>query len=264
MAYMECIGFQATAPGASGAAATAFSGDSLVIKNAAPGTGIRIIAGLSLNQTAGFQQVTAPSFSDTTRGIRWAVPATTPGSFLPMMMGQPCIAQEALSATIAGSATAGDIELGALLLYYDEIPGLTGVFIGEDELMARMVRMVTVYATLSTGTAGGWSGAELITAESDLLRANTDYALLGLVTSVNALAIGIRAPDWSNGRVAVPGIAARPEVTSDWFRMLSWETGLPLIPVFNSANKNNIYLDAAVDENGLDPVVGVILMELGS
>lgn len=261
--FIEAIGYSATQPN-TGAAAAAFSGDSLTVKNGTQGTQIRLLTTCSLQQVAGYQQITAPSFSDTTRGIRWGVPAAQPGNYLPMMLGQPLKAQETMSVTIAGSNTAGDIELGGMLIFYEDLPGQAGTYLTEDEMLARAVRQVTVYATLATGTSGGWSGAELITAESDLLRANRDYAVIGMQSSVACNMIGLRAPDWSNGRIAVPGLITRPEYTSEFFRTLSWDCGIPAIPVFNSANKNNIYLDASVDENGADPIVSVFLMELES
>lgn len=261
--FIETIGWQATQPN-TGLAAAAFTGDSLTVKNGTPGSQIVLLTALALQQVAGYQQITAPSFNDTTRGIRYGVPAATPGHYLPLMQGQPLKAQETLSVTIAGSNTAGDIELGGAMIYYENLPGQQGTYLTEDEMYARAVRMVTVYATISTGTAGGWSGGELITAESDLLRANRDYAVLGITSIVACLAVGMRAPDWSNGRIAVPGQITNPELSSEYFRYLSWDTGLPCIPVFNSANKNNIFLDAAVDENGADPIVSVMLMELES
>jgi hypothetical protein len=44
-------------------------------------------------------------------------------------------------------------------------------------------------------------------------------------------------------------------MTAEWFKKLSQESSLPLIPVFNAANKNGILIDGAQDENGADTVV---------
>lgn len=261
---LDSIGYQATAPGTSGAAAAAVTGDSLTVKNASAGSSIYLVTLLGLNQGAGFHQVTAPSFNDTTRGIRVGLAAATAGPIIPIDTTQSLTPQETLSVTIAGSATAGDIESGVAIIWYDDLPGQSGIYISDDDLYARAVRQVTVYATLSTGTTGGWSGSELITAESDLLRANTPYAVLGITTSVAACAIGIRAPDWANARAVVPGTITRPEMGATWFQRLTERTGKPCIPVFNSANRGNVLLDALVDENGSDPIVSVMLVELAS
>jgi hypothetical protein len=53
-------------------------------------------------------------------------------------------------------------------------------------------------------------------------------------------------------------MSTRNDYTSAWFSRLSNFTGYPCIPVFNSANKNNIFIDVLANQTG--PVVGVALM----
>jgi hypothetical protein len=258
---LDTIAFQATAPGAS-AAAAAVPGDSLTIKNALAGSDVYLIALCGFQQAAGFQQITAPSFSDTTRGIRAVVASNTPSPLIPIGTYQPLQAQETLSATISGSAVIGQIEQGWATVWYDNLPGQDGRYLKEEEVDAKMVRFVTVQASITTGALGGWSGAELITAESDLLRANTDYALLGITTSSLVTAVGVRAPDWANSRVAVPGMGTRNDYTATWFARLSAFTGYPCIPVFNSANKNNIFIDVLTNQAATPASVALMLVEL--
>lgn len=260
--FIETIGYQATAAAVAGSAAAAFAGDSLVVKNGTQGSQIKLLSAWALNQTAGFHQLTAPSFSDTTRGIRWGVAAALAQSSIAGFGYQRLTPQETISATIAATAVAGDIELGLMTIAYEDLPGQAGRYLSSTELGSRAIRQVTVFATLATGGTGGWSGAELITSESDLLRANTPYAVLGISTIVACGAVGIRSPDWSNGRIAVPGALANPDRMARYFVDLSDMAGFPCIPVFNSANKNNTFLDACVDENGADPIVTLHLVEL--
>jgi hypothetical protein len=260
--FFETIGYQATAAATTGSAATAFSGDSLNVKNGMPNSAIRLAAIWSKNQTLGAQQIVAPSFSDTTRGIRWVAPAATLAYPFRAPMVQSLTAQELISATIVGTAVAGDIEQGLLTLLYDDLPGQSGKYITPEDVMSQGVRSVTVQASITLTAAGGWTGAELITVDSDLLRANTPYALLGGAVGIQVSAIGVRAPDWSNGRVAFPGDPANPETTNNWFSLLSKVMGVPMIPTFNSANKNNIFLDGADDENGGATTLQLNLVEL--
>jgi hypothetical protein len=258
----ESIGYQATAAATTGTAATAFSGDSLNIKNAIDGTKISLLSAFSKNQTLGAQQIVAPSFSDTTRGIRWVAPAALTAYPFRGPMVQPLTPQELISATIIGTAVAGDIEQGILSIYYENSPGLNGKYMTPEDVMSQGVRSVTVQCSVTATAAGGWTGAELITADSDLLRANTPYAVIGGAVGIQVTAVGLRAPDWSNLRVAFPGDPNMPDETNNWFALLSKAAGMPLIPTFNSANKNNIFVDVADDENGGATTLQLNLVEL--
>jgi hypothetical protein len=258
---LETIGYNATAP-STGAAAAAFTGDSLQVKNGAPGKLIWLIHAWGLNQTAGSHQITHPTGNDTTRGIRSQVQAAAESVIIPPSRLHRIVEQELLAITIVGSAVAGDIEQGCITLLYEDLPGQYGRYIDPAELLDRCRRLVTVEATISTGTAGGWSGAEALNAESDLLRPNRDYAVLGMANRVQCLAIGIRSPDWSNARIAIPGYIASPTRWANYFSDLSYAIDRPAIPVLNSGNKASIQIDAAVDENGADPIISIFLAEL--
>jgi hypothetical protein len=245
-----------------GAAATAATGDSLTLRNGRAGSRVRLLSAWHTTQAAGSLKVVGPAFSDTSRGLYWP---SISGGGLPLWppdFGEAMYPQDTLAITHVGSATGGDIEHSSLLLFYEDTPGIAATLLDLNGLRSRGRRTVTVYATLSSGTAGGYSGSEAINAESDLLRPNTDYALLGGVNIVAAHAIGVKAPDWGNVRVAWPGATGIPHITNRWFAWLSEKSGLPCIPVFNSGNKAGIFLDCVQDENGADPIVGLNLVEL--
>mgnify|MGYP001446271084 CR=1 FL=1 len=258
---LDTIGYQATAPGA-GAPATAVPGDSLTVKNALAGSEIALVTMCGLQTAGGYQQVTAPSFSDTTRGIRGVLSSFATQPLIPLGNYQGLQAQETLSVTINGSAAVGAIEQGWLTVWYANLPGQDGRYMTEAEVEAKTVRFTTVQATIASLATGGWSGAELITAESDLLRANTDYALMGITSATSCAAIGVRAPDWANARVAVPGMPGRNDYTEAWFARLSAFTGYPCIPVFNSANKNNIFIDVLANQTAPSVSIALMLVEL--
>ena len=116
--------------------------------------------------------------------------------------------------------------------------------------------------TIATGTAGGWSGEEAINAEFDNFKAHTDYALMGYIVSAECLAVRWRGSDTGNLGVGGPGNIAPQFGTNNWFVDLSDRYGMPLIPVFNSANKSAILIDAAQDENGTDVTVTSIFAQL--
>jgi hypothetical protein len=251
-----------TTAASTGAAAAAASGDSLTLRAGRPGSKVRLLTLWHTTQAAGSLKVIGPGFSDTSRGLYF--PSISGGGLplWPADVGEEMYPQDTLSITHVGSATAGDIEHSSLLLLYEDTPGINGRFLDANGLRARARRTVTVYATLSSGTAGGYSGSEAINAESDLLRPNTEYALLGGVNIVAAHAIGVKSPDWGNVRVGWPGVTGIPQITGRWFAWLSETAGLPLIPVFNSGNKAGVLLDCVQDENGADPIVALNLVEL--
>jgi hypothetical protein len=175
---------------------------------------------------------------------------------------QKLISQDTLLVDLSGSATAGDIETACMLIYYDDLPGINARFIDPVELMERGVNIMSVENTLALGVLGGYSGQEAINAEYDLMKANTDYALIGYLTQSECACVRWQGIDTGNLGVGGPGNETNKEVTRNWFAKLSYQFNVPLIPVFNSANRAGILIDGAQDENGVDVLVNSIFVEL--
>jgi len=245
--------FSVTAPGASGAALVPFSSgpDTLTIRNARAGADILCIAMWTKAQLAGktrllsaFQHdaVNGYTYKNIANGTDNKIPAGFPLHFKP---------QEALVLTQFGSATGGDVENVHMLNWYEDLPGVEGRFINVAELRRRGVMLTTVDDS-STASAGGgaYSGPRLINAANDFYKPDTDYAILGAVvgggTVVSCLAV--QSTDFGNLRVGIPG-GQLPDITKDWFVMLSEMHDLPAIPVFNSSNRNSINITTCQDEN---------------
>jgi len=260
---LEIIGGLATAPSTTATALTMFTGNSLTIRNAPLDSEVRLLQAWVDVQGAGYLRIRSPRLHDNVQGIRLYTVVSEPQPLLPMGYGQKLIPQDTLIAEITGSATAGDIESALMLLYYSNLPGVDARLASPEDVLRRMVNIVTVENTLALGTAGGWSGEEALNAEFDLLKANTDYALLGYQVSAECAAVRWRGVDTGNLGVGGPGIETLKALTANWFVRLSQAFGLPLIPVFNSANKAGILVDGAQDENGADPTLTSILAEIG-
>lgn len=259
--HHEIVSYSATQPN-TGLAATASTGDSLTIKNC---HGQAIVAAMwANNQVEGFHQLIVPSGHDTTRGWRTIVEAVdaTPRN----NVGVPWEVepQETMAITIAGSNTAGDIETGHLLLFYKSLPGTEARLCTWEQLLERQEpnKQVTVHATITATGAGGYTGAELINADSDLLQANRDYALLGIETATPCGAVCISGPDTGNVRTGVPGNSLRPDVCGQFFAILSRAYGLSMIPIINSGNKNSTTLTVNTNENGGATLVSLNLCML--
>lgn len=245
--HLEVVTVTATAPGAGGAAGAAVTGDSLVVKN---GNGrAMVLSAWADFQGAGLVSIVNPSGHDTTRGFRPRVTASEVELLLPMGVGLPVKAQETLGVTIVGSAVAGDVEQLCLLMGYEQLPGVNQRKIGWAELNRRMEKLLTIEATITAAAGPGYSGEELITAESDLLQANREYAVIGAVVGIEAGCVYLRGPDTGNARIAVPANDLDPSVGSAFFATLSRAFDAELIPVINSGNKASTFIGCHQDEN---------------
>ena len=158
---------------------------------------------------------------------------------------------------------AGDFENVALLLAYDNLPGADARLATWEDVQRRMVQLVTVENTIVTAATGGWTGAQALNTAFDQFKANTDYALLGYHCSAQCCAIAWRGADTGNLRVGGPGGIVQRDLQAHWFKKLGLDYGLPLIPVFNSANRAGILIDIVQNENAAAVVVDSIFAEIG-
>lgn len=244
--HIEMITASATAAASTGAAAAAVGSDSLTVKN---GIGdIHILHSWQSNQTAGFGQILFPTAHDTTRGYRAGVQAGTNAALMSFGAKMRVRAQETLAITIAATAVAGDVELQSHLLRYDNFPGIEARLMTAAQVQAKMDDLTTIEEVVTATAGPSYGTPETFLADSDLLRANRDYAIMGMTTRTAVHAIYAQTPDAGNVRFGVPGIL-REEVTSQWFMLLSRMFGEPLVPVFNSGNKNQCFIGVCANEN---------------
>ena len=259
---LSSIGYSAQAPGSGGAAATAMTGDSLTIENFLPGTKAKLLNCVGQTIDSGYQQITAPSFSDTTRGIRMVTASNSIKVISPMNIGQDLRETETLSVEIAGSSTGAEKEVGYANILYESLPGRTGYYLTPAQLRQQGVRAITIYGSSTATVAGNYSTSALITAGSNLMRTQRPYALVGGAFNFPVLGMGITAPDWSNSRIMIPGMITDNFLVNNWFDQLSVQSGYPLIPVFNSGNKASIKLDWANNATGTTFLWSLFLVEL--
>jgi len=245
--HLQLQTFTATAAAAAGSAAAAATGDSLQVQN---GKGaVRILALWSQLQTAGFVRVTGPTQHDQLTGWTASVPANQIQVENPMGIDWQVRPQEILAVTIAENAVAGDIGSVCMLQQFDDLPGVEGRYMKYADVARRVGRLVTVRGTITAGAGGGYTGEELITAESDNLKPNQDYAILGITTSVNCAAVTVKGPDFGNVRIGVPGDSTDHDLHSQFFCLLSKVYDLPTVPIFNSGNRASTFVGCVQNEN---------------
>lgn len=252
---MQVITGFVTAPSTTLTAVTPGSGDSLQVANGAVGSDIRLLNMWGDWQTAGYLQVKSPLMHDNVNGIKMFGVASEVYPLLEDSNGQMLEANDLLQMNISGSGTAGDIETGALLLYYDNLAGSDANLSTWEAIRGRIEAYMTVQNTLALGTGGGYSGSQVITTTDNQWKALRNYALLGYLSSVECAVIGWTGPDTSNRRVGGPGNETNKNLTRNWFVTLSQTSGKPCIPVFNASNIGATVIDGAQDENGADTQV---------
>ena len=259
---LEVLNGFVTAPGSTLVALTMGAGDTLVVRNAPLDSQIMLINAWQDNQVAGTLRIKSPRLHDNVEGIRLDASVSEVKPLLPKRFVQPLIPQDTLTVQLSGSGVGGDIESAALLLFYENLPGISARLIDVATLLANTVHIVTVENTLALGTGGGYSGEEPLTAEFDQLKANTDYALMGYHVDAECNSVGWRGSDTGNVRVGGPGDELGRDYTRSWFYDLAFMHQMPMIPVFNSANKDAILVDGVQDENGTDVTVTSIFAQL--
>ena len=259
---LEVIAGFVTAPSTTFTGLTMASGNSLTIRNAPLDSSVLLLQAWALNQAAGVLRIRSPKLHDNVQGIRLDVTLGDAKPLMPWGVSQKLIPQDLLIAELTGSATGGDIEQAAMLIYYANLPGGDARLAAAEDVIRRGVNVVSVENTITNGTAGGWSAEEPINAEFDLLKANTDYALIGYLIDAECTAVRWRGADTANLGVGGPGDELGRDITCDWFLWLSKLFAMPLIPVFNSANKSGILIDVADDENATAHTVTSLFVEL--
>jgi len=260
---LEIIAGFVTAPSSTFTALVMAAGNTLTVRSAPVESEVRLLNAWALNQTSGTLRIRSPRLHDNVQGIRLDVLGGEPKPLFPWGLSQKLIPQDTLIAELTGSATAGDIEQAALLIYYANLPGVDARLASYEDVLRRGVNLVPVENTITNLLTGGWTAEEAINSEFDLLKANTDYALIGYLIDAECAAVRWRGADTGNLGVGGPGDELGRDYTSDWFLYLSRIFNLPLVPVFNSANKAGILIDLADDENATAHTVTSLFVEIG-
>jgi hypothetical protein len=216
----------------------------------------------NLNQTAGQVRLRSPRMHDISDNMTFNAPAADPQNLLNSKCWEQIYSQDILQLGLSGSGTAGDIELVALLMEYEQIRGLDPNYITPQELGARFEHLIGVRNAIVTGTAGAYGTAAALNATIGTFKPNVDYAVLGYTTGTNCVSVVYTGFETGNVNYGGPGNATKQRMTKEWFIDQSNLLGKAAIPVVNAANIANFKVNVLVDENGADPVVTTFLAQL--
>lgn len=265
---LEIISGSVTGANAVFTAWTVNAGNSLAIRSSPLTANVWLLEKWAFNDTAaGVLRIRSPRLHDNVQGIRTRV---TTNNTEPLFSGlaayanrQKLISQDILIAEQTGSAA--NIDTGHLLVYYENLPGINARLIDPATLQANGVNRIGQEVSVTTTAASGaYTGQVAINAVNDNFKANTDYALLGAMVDTRVGAVRIQGADVGNLGIGIPGEPTQRHLMSNYFVRLSSIYGVPLIPVFNSANKAAILVDATGHTAAVTSVITFYMVELAA
>jgi hypothetical protein len=249
----------ATNPGSTITALTPSPNDSFVVKSFAPSANAYLEQLIRSGGEVGIIRVRSPLMHDFVQGIRFSCPSGPTDNLLHQSMHQPLYTQDSLAVEVTGGSAASDV--GVIGIYYTDLGGASARLAMPGDISGRVRNIVAVEVDVtSSATIGTWADT-VLTATEDVLHANTDYAVLGYQLSVPLAAIALRGPDTSNLRCGGAG-GATIHSSSDYFVAMSNDTGLPHIPIINSANKGGTYVSCIHHAASTASAVTLVLAEL--
>jgi hypothetical protein len=204
-----------------------------------------IMADWAYFSAAGDVTIHSPRMHDDIQAVHSRVQATTADilnleCFQQVMYSQDLPIVSSTYAAAPGNTVAENYEY---LIYYPNLGGGNQRLAPWAQIRPLIQSYLGVKVSPITGATAGQSGAAvLLNATEDYTKANSWYALYGYEVSVAATSIAIQGPDTSNYIVGGPATTGTIN-TRRWFYQLEQETGIPSIPIINSANKSstNIY-----------------------
>jgi hypothetical protein len=258
-AIFEVITGRATNPAAL-TAITVNTGDTAAVRAFGEGVSPLLENLWSQQATAGIIRARSNRLHDATQGIRLVANAANPVALMPLDSAQRLAATDVLTYEIQGGGA--EVDALAAMLYYDNMSGNVAKLGSWDQIRAQIVNLLTVQVDVAgPATSGDWSAGTVLTNFSNLLKADTYYAILGYVLDTASLAVGLQGPDTGNYRLGGPG-ALNPLESRDWFVRLSRASGRPHIPVIQSQNDDATRVFVARVGAGGTINVALIMAEL--
>jgi len=266
---LELVAGQVTNPAGANSVLVMNAGNSSTVRMADINSGAFLIDTWARFHNVGYWRIRSPRLHDNVQGLRYRIPAAMLDRLFVPGVIQRVIPQDTLVVELNTAAGAGVIEQAAMLFYYNDLPGISARFISRADLLNRTMNVWTTEISVAPGVLGGYSGQVAINSAFDNFKANTDYALIGYTVDTPCTAVRFLGPDFGQLGIGGPGIInAAAGITGDrwvttrWFMNLTEELGIPLIPVFNAANKLGTYVDVMQDNGGAAVVVTAFLHEL--
>jgi hypothetical protein len=239
---------------------TGYTGQTTTVRNTALGGKVNLEAFWTDGIQTTIARVRSPRLHDNVQGIRYNQPAATQLNLLGYAPQTPLVPQDLLIVEAAGAAA--DATGVYLHISYASLPGSDGNWATWGQVQPRVVDIMTQEVQLSAAaTANNWTAGTALNTFTDLMKANTWYALIGYVTSASIGAVAIQGPDTGGLKVGGPGMA-QPIETREWFRWNDEFGEEPGIPIINSANKAGTFVYGGSQGASITANIDLLFAEL--
>lgn len=261
MVAIDTVVGKAVNPSSTYAAVTFASGDSGSVRSFAPTDSCFLERITRAGATAGGVRVLSPLLHDNVRGITFNANDNPTAFTLPKGRGQRVRPQDTLAVSLTGGTA--ETDLAILSFYYTNLPGADARLKSWADVLPLIANIKPVEVDVTnSATIGNWTDTVITTTEN-LLKANTDYAVLGFTTDTLQAMVGVKGVETGNLRVCGPG-NTRTEDTSYYFVDWSDREGTPHIPIINAANANGIYISTVDTVASSTPKISLTLAEMSS
>lgn len=241
--------------------AVAASGDSLTVRN------FKDTAAAYL-QNVYLQGASAPRrfrllsarLHDNVTGISFDALESPTEYLIPPELDQPLYAADTLVAQMDAAASSDTV--AALFISYTDLPGISADLRSWAQIKSRIIDIKPVEVDVtSSASIGTWSDT-LITTTENQLKADYEYAVLGVEGTAAFAAVGVKGSATGNLRVCAPGASPTLRLT-DYFVYMSEANNAPMIPVFNANDRTAFYVSVLANTASAADNVFLILARLG-
>lgn len=241
--------------------ATAATGDSLGVRSFDTGAYAKIENVYLQGATPPRRfRLLSPRLHDNVTGVSFQ-PLESPSEFLfPGDIGQALYSADVLVAQMDAAASSDTV--AGLLNYYSDLKGVAADLRTWDQIKGRIINLKPIEVdVVSSATIGQWSDTVITTTENQL-KADYEYAVLGVEESASLLCVGIKGPATGNLRICAPGASPTLRLT-DYFKYLGDLYGTPHIPVFRANDRAATFVSVAANAASVATNVFLILAQLG-
>jgi len=235
---------------------------SLTVRSADSGSQVRLLGAWRKGTVAAPFRIRSPRLHDDVQGIRVETVASGPYNVFDHGIQQSLVSNDKL--TIESYDTDATNANVLALIGYDSIAGSNGNYATWSQIQSRIMALIGVSIDISAGgTLSEYSAGDSFDVSTNLMKAQSEYAILGYDVENTVAGIAVAGPCTGNLKNGGPGVNNLFH-TRDWFVKMSVDTGLPFIPVMRQADIANTFAYQVDNAAGATNTVTFLCAQLSS